>query len=55
MVYAVIVIAVVIFLPVAFLAWRLRQGDAPSPGGSLGHQLFGRKDDDWGPKSDSPK
>jgi hypothetical protein len=55
MVYGLIVILFVILVPAVFLAWRLRQGEAPSPGGSLGRQLFGRKDDDWGPKSDSPQ
>ena len=55
MVYAVIVILFVILVPAVYLAWRLRQGEAPSPGGSLGRQLFGRKAEDWGPKNDSPK
>jgi len=47
-----VIVVVVIGAPIAYLAWRLSREEA-TPGGSQGHQLFGRDDDDWGPKAES--
>jgi hypothetical protein len=46
---AVALVIVVIGAPIAYLAWRLRREEA-APGGSQGKQIFGRQDDEWGPK-----
>ena len=45
----VLVVVLVIGAPIAYLAWRLRREEA-TPGGSQGKQIFGREDEDWGPK-----
>jgi hypothetical protein len=50
LVVIVLVILVVIAVPIALLAVRLRRGGEPVSGGSMGRQVFSRKDDDWGPK-----
>lgn len=42
--------AFLVAFAIAFTAWRFRRGGAMEAGGSLGHQLFGRDEDDWGPK-----
>ena len=47
-----IVLALVV-LPAVALIRRFRAGDEPVAGGSMGRQLFGRKDD-WGPTSSKP-
>ena len=49
MLIGIILILVVVALPVVVLFRRLGQGEQPA-GGSMGRQLFGRDDDDWGPK-----
>jgi hypothetical protein len=53
MVGVLIIVALAILLPVALLVQRFRAGDEPIAGGSWGWQYFRRKNDDWGPKSDS--
>ena len=50
MLLALILILLLIALPLAYLAWRFLRGDEAVGGGSLGSQIFGRKDDNWGPK-----
>ena len=35
----------------AYVIWRIRNGGAMEAGGSMGHQMFGRDEEDWGPKS----
>jgi hypothetical protein len=43
---------VVIFLVIAvYVIWRVKNAGEMEAGGSMGRQMFGRKDDDWGPKS----
>ena len=49
----VIVGAVLILLPMIVLARRLGQGEAEA-GGTWGDEVFGDKDEDWGPHSDPP-
>ena len=44
-------IVVLILAPVGYLVWRFRRGEESVAGGSMGAQLFSRKQDDWGPKS----
>jgi hypothetical protein len=42
---------VVLFLVVAaYVIWRVKNGGQMEAGGSMGHQMFGRDEDDWGPK-----
>ncbi len=43
-------LALIIAIVVAYLAWRLAHGGPTQAGGSLGRQLFGRDRDGWGPK-----
>lgn len=45
----VVLLILLIVLPAGYLAWRLMHGEA-TPGGSQGRQIFGRNEDDWGPK-----
>ncbi len=47
----ILVVLVAIAVPIAILALRLRRGDEPVSGGSLGRQILRGKKDDWGPKS----
>jgi hypothetical protein len=43
---------VLIFLVGAgYVIWRVKNGGEMEAGGSMGHQMFGRDDEDWGPKS----
>jgi hypothetical protein len=43
---------VLIFLVVAgYVIWRVKNGGEMEAGGSMGHQMFRRDDEDWGPKS----
>jgi hypothetical protein len=44
-----LVIALVVVVPIAVLAVRLRKGDLPTGGSSWGRQLFGGRKQDWGP------
>lgn len=44
----IVVIALVV---VAYVVWRFKNGGEMEAGGSMGHQMFGRDKDDWGPKS----
>jgi hypothetical protein len=48
----IILIIVVFLLPLGYLGWRFSRGEELEAGGSQGNQMFGRKDDDWGPHSD---
>jgi hypothetical protein len=48
-----ILILVIVAISIAMLVWRFVRGDASEAGGSFGRQFFGRRDDDWGPKSDT--
>jgi hypothetical protein len=43
-------IILVIAAPLAYLTWRFKRGEESVAGGSHGSQMFGRKNDDWGPK-----
>ena len=45
----ILVIAVVV-TPLVVLVRRFRAGDELESGRSAGRQIFGRADDDWGPK-----
>jgi hypothetical protein len=49
---AIILIALVFLLPILYLGWRFTQGGEMESGGSMGNQMAGRKDEDWGPHSD---
>jgi preprotein translocase subunit SecG len=49
-VVGLILIIAVAVLPAVVLIRRFRSGDELESGGSAGRQIFGRKDDDWGPK-----
>jgi hypothetical protein len=40
------VILVVVFLPIGFMVWRFKQGEEMVAGGSMGEQMFGKKDDE---------
>jgi hypothetical protein len=51
---AIVVVVLLVLVPFAILAWRFRRNDPPAAGGSLGRQLLGRRDDDWGPKPSGP-
>jgi heme/copper-type cytochrome/quinol oxidase subunit 2 len=44
------VIVLFVLVVVAYVVWRFRQGGQMEGGGSMGHQMFGRDKDDWGPK-----
>ena len=44
-----VVVALVVVVPIAVLAVRLRRGELPTGGSSWGRQLFGGRTDDWGP------
>jgi hypothetical protein len=46
-----VLIVVIVGLPLAYMVWRFKRGEESVPGGSMGGQPFGRKKDDWGPKS----
>ncbi len=52
LIYIVLVLALFIGVPAAYLAWRFARGGVPAAGGSFGSQLFGRRKNDWGPKQD---
>ena len=45
------VIVLLILVVVAYVVWRFRQGGQMGAGGSMGHQMLGRDEDNWGPKS----
>jgi hypothetical protein len=47
----IVVVLVAIAVPIAILAVRLRRGDEPVSGGSMGRQILRGKKEDWGPKS----
>ncbi|HEY8645060.1 MAG TPA: hypothetical protein VIL77_04195 [Gaiellaceae bacterium] len=51
MLLGLVLILVLIAAPAAYLVWRFRRGEESVAGGSMGSQIFGRKKDDWGPKS----
>jgi hypothetical protein len=44
-------IVLLILLAAAYVVWRIKNGGEMEAGGSMGHQMFGRDEDDWGPKS----
>jgi hypothetical protein len=46
-----VLIVLLIAAPAAYMVWRFKRGEEPVAGGSMGGQLLGRKQDDWGPKS----
>jgi hypothetical protein len=48
----IVVIGLLFLLPLAYLGWRMSQGGDLESGGSMGHQIGNRKEDDWGPHSD---
>ena len=53
MTFLVIGLIILVFLvPLAYLGWRFSQGGDLESGGSMGHQMGGGKDEDWGPHSD---
>jgi hypothetical protein len=49
---AIIIIVAVFALPLAYLGWRFSHGGEMESGGSMGNQMTGGKDEDWGPHSD---
>ena len=49
-VLGLLVIVAIVVLPLAVLIRRFRAGDELESGRSAGRQIFGRRDDDWGPK-----
>jgi hypothetical protein len=49
---AIIIIVLVFALPLAYLGWRFSLGGEMESGGSMGNQVGGGKDEDWGPHSD---
>ena len=49
---AIGLIVLVFLLPVAYLGWRFSHGREMESGGSMGNQMLGGKDEDWGPHSD---
>lgn len=51
MLLGLVIILLLIAAPAAYLVWRFRRGEESVAGGSMGSQLFGGKNDDWGPKS----
>jgi hypothetical protein len=50
MLLGVLIILLLIAAPAGYLVWRFKRGGELVAGGSQGSQLFGRNDDDWGPK-----
>jgi hypothetical protein len=53
MTFVVIVVVILLFLiPLAYLGWRMSKGGDLESGGSMGHQMLGGKEEDWGPHSD---
>jgi len=46
-----IAVAALVVAPAVVLMRRLKSGDAPAVGGSMGRQLAGREKRSWGPKS----
>ena len=52
MAYVALGLIVVLFLAIAaYVIWRVRNGGSMEAGGSMGNQMFGRDEEDWGPKS----
>lgn len=51
MLLGLLLILVLIAAPAAYLVRRFRRGEESVAGGSMGSQIFGRKNDDWGPES----
>jgi hypothetical protein len=49
---AIILIGLLFLLPLAYLGWRMSKGGDLESGGSMGYQMSGKKDEDWGPHSD---
>jgi hypothetical protein len=49
---AIVLLVLLVLLPLAYLGWRMSKGGDLESGGSLGHQMSGGKDEDWGPHSD---
>lgn len=49
---AIVLIVLVFLLPIAYLGWRFTRGGEMESGGSMGNQMLGGKDEDWGPHSD---
>jgi hypothetical protein len=50
---AIVIIVLVFALPLAYLGWRFSHGGGDlESGGSMGNQMSGGKDEDWGPHSD---
>jgi hypothetical protein len=50
MLVGLLLILLLVAAPVAYLAWRFSRGEESVAGGSLGSQISGGKNDDWGPK-----
>lgn len=48
----IVLIVLLFLLPIAYLGWRLSKGGDLESGGSMGNQMHGGKDEDWGPHSD---
>ena len=48
----IVFIGLIFLLPLAYLGWRMSKGGDLESGGSMGHQMGGGKDEDWGPHSD---
>ena len=52
MAYVALGLIVVLFLVIAVYAiWRVRNAGSMEAGGSMGHQMLERDEEDWGPKS----
>ena len=50
--YVALGLIVVVFLVIAgYVILRVRNGGSMEAGGSMGHQMFERDEEDWGPKS----
>jgi hypothetical protein len=48
----IVLIVLIFLLPLAYLGYRMSKGGDLESGGSMGHQMGGGKDEDWGPHSD---
>jgi hypothetical protein len=48
----IVLIVLIFLLPLAYLGWRMSKGGDLESGGSMGRQMGGGKDEDWGPHSD---
>ncbi|HEY8646757.1 MAG TPA: hypothetical protein VIL77_12875 [Gaiellaceae bacterium] len=45
------VIVLLVLVVAAYVVWRFKNGGQMEAGGSMGHQMLGRDEDNWGPKS----